>query len=175
MNTAMPRPARLVFDVALDLIRGVASQPMRAVVVPSSGWLRRRRLMRCRCSGVGSIQLCLVAALGLAGCHSAAPVCPAIGEFVISLMVVDSTTGLPPSAMPLVIATSGSRVDTLAQPLPTQIGEVYLIGSRPGRYDLLVKTSGYRDWSANGLEVSGNTCGISQTLTVTARLQRSLF
>ena len=104
------------------------------------------------------------------GCSDKLTVCPTgLVRPAIQLTVVDSGTGRPPSVTPTIVAMS--RGDVVPTDLATD--NVYWIAlRRSGTFDVSVKAQGYVDWSISKVEVSENSCGETQTVHITAKLQR---
>ena len=104
------------------------------------------------------------------------PVCTTEARPGIVVTVVDSVTGDVPATATL-IARSGTYVDSVMrfrQPVVVNGPPVLLIGTaveRPGTYDVVVRSPGYRDWTRTGVRVTGNQCHVRLT-ELTARLRR---
>src|ERR1700733_5335141 len=109
----------------------------------------------------------------LGGCKSATTpvVCSSELIYAIDLTVRDSTTGayIADGAVLTALFNNGhgtSPVTGWNRPVNTDI----LIGSNPGTYDLLLKKSGYSDWTRNDVSVaSADALGCQPvTLALTA-------
>ena len=95
--------------------------------------------------------------------------CGALSRPAITLYVIDSITGVVPSAPSTVIATMGARVDTISAG-GTNTDHAFNIGfDLAGVYSLVAKTPGYRDWMRSGIAVNANNCGDVSTVSITAR------
>lgn len=104
------------------------------------------------------------------------PVCTTEARPGIIVTVVDSVTGDPPATATF-IARSGAYVDSVMRsraPIVVNGSPVLLIGTaveRPGTYDIVVRSPGYREWTRTGVRVTGDQCHVHLT-ELTARLQR---
>ena len=113
-----------------------------------------------------------------------AVICTASVEPAIVVRLVDSVTGsqgLPgfPYSAELMARRFGSvrdggYVDSLraSQMHEDTLRSVAAAGERPGRYDVLVRIEGYRDWHVVGVVVERGVCHV-QTVELRAALQPS--
>lgn len=118
-------------------------------------------------------------ALALGGCTSLSlpGACTADFRYGLTITVVDSLTGAPPSSATL-IARDWAHVDSVGPqaPLPSgPQGPAVLIlsaaGERSGTYDLTVRAAGYQAWTKADVHVSEDECHV-QGVALTARLQQ---
>ena len=94
------------------------------------------------------------ALVGVTGCGIIDPLpnaCTLEFRYGLSVTVADSVAGTPPPSATLV-ARSGTFVDSIAPIGPIDVdGHSVLLfisaGERPGFYDLVVHSPGYKDWT----------------------------
>lgn len=111
------------------------------------------------------------AVVGTGGCRATETVCPSITAPAIDLTVVDSVTGRPLTVVPTVFAVNAG--DTLTTLFPGSMENRYPLGlGRSGSFRVVVKAPGYVDWSLSRVDVTANGCGLPQTVSLLARLQR---
>lgn len=101
-------------------------------------------------------------------------VCTTDFVYGLEVRVTDSITGKAPFQATL-MAVGGGGHDSIG-PLSAGANASVLVflaaGERRGTYSLLVASpGGYRDWTRNGVEVTGGQCHVN-TVTIDARLQR---
>jgi len=114
--------------------------------------------------------LLILAASAVIACNRPTEtVCPANLPPAMLLTVVDSVSGLPPTAPSTIAATSQG----VPVPIEPTDDNKYTIGfGRSGTFSVSAKTPGYTDWSASGIVVPSNSCGMPITVNLVARLQR---
>jgi hypothetical protein len=104
-------------------------------------------------------------------------VCPAIGIAGLIVHVHDGQTGLYAASGSTVVARSGTYADSLRVATTASDSDgVWLAANRPGTYDVIVRKTGYLDWTQTGVVVVPGAAPCPQNVTTTnvdARLQRS--
>ena len=132
-------------------------------------------------SRILSLLLLLTACTGTAG-PGEGIVCTASIEPAIVVSLLDSVTGsqglpgFPYSAelmaRPFGSVRDGGYVDSLraAGMIEDTLLSVQAAPERPGRYDVLVRIEGYRDWQAIGVVAEPGVCHV-QTVELLAVLQ----
>ena len=119
-----------------------------------------------------AVSLC-IATGALAGAGCSLPVCAGLGAYGLEITVVDSQTGAPAAAGAVLLTYDLERgaqpVDSVAASADTDV----LRGAddRPGRYRVVVRKAGYRDWSDPDVIVNDG-CPAIETVRLTARLTR---
>jgi len=105
--------------------------------------------------------LLLPAALPLAACHDAA--CPGFTQLPAIEVEVRDTFGIAQAQGALGILTDGAYVDTmhieLTLPDGTPLGLAGAINRR-GTYDILIRKTGFLDWTASNVASRSDACGI---------------
>jgi hypothetical protein len=118
------------------------------------------------------IALALLAALPFAGaCQSDEVLCPQAILSPIIVEVRDASTGAPAAVGASGEIRSGSFTSPLALPGGNEDLELYSSGSA-ATYDVVVRKSGYRDWTRNGVLVLGDRCGVMASMILRANLER---
>ncbi|HKW12698.1 MAG TPA: hypothetical protein VJO33_20085 [Gemmatimonadaceae bacterium] len=113
------------------------------------------------------------AAFAGGGCFDPPTVCAGLGAYGLEITVVDSLTGAPEAAGAALLTydldRAGVRVDSVAGVVDTDV----LRGAddRSGRYTVLVRKVGYRDWLKSDVTVHDG-CPSVKTVRLTARLAR---
>jgi predicted lipoprotein with Yx(FWY)xxD motif len=113
------------------------------------------------------------AAAGLAGgaCSIPPTACAGLGAFGLEITVVDNLTGAPAAAGAALLTydldRGGVRVDSVAGVADTDV--LRGANDRQGRYSVVVRKAGYRDWSKSDVTVHGG-CPSIETVRLTARL-----
>lgn len=109
-----------------------------------------------------------------AGCGSStSEFCAGVGGYGLRVAVVDSLTGVPAAAgatlLTYDLALGGQRVDSV---VGTQ-ADAPLFGAsdRAGRYTVVVRQAGYRDWTQSNVTVRPGCPTVIQ-VSLTARLAR---
>jgi len=112
----------------------------------------------------------LVAALTMViagACGSSTSVCTLVAYNAVGLTVVDSISGQAPSVPTTVLFSGATFRDSLSN-----TDGMYALGvGRSGDFTIVVKASGYSDWSQRA-RVSADACGKPKPVSITARLQR---
>jgi hypothetical protein len=115
----------------------------------------------------------IVSALSLSACSlfEDDTVCAGVGSWNVAVTVVDSISGVSSAANATLltydIEFGGVRIDSVTGQKDTDV----LMGSdRKGRYTVVVRKVGYRDWVKSPVVVVGE-CTV-QTVALTARLAR---
>ena len=111
-------------------------------------------------------------ALGSTACSLVGPGdCAGVGSWNVAVTVVDSISGVAAAARATLytydIDLGGVRVDSVTGQVDT---EVLRGADRTGRYTVVVRKDGYRDWVKTPVVVVGE-CTV-QTVPLTARLAR---
>lgn len=97
--------------------------------------------------------------------------CAGVGSWNFVVTVVDSLTGVPTAAgatlLTYDIDFGGFRVDSVVG----QVNDDVLRGAdRKGRYTVVVRKDGYRDWVKSNVRVGGECT--TETVALTARMAR---
>jgi len=99
--------------------------------------------------------------------------CAGLGAYGLEITVVDSLTGAPTAADATLLTydlrRGGVRVDSVAGKADTDV--LRGANDRQGRYSVVVRKAGYRDWSKADVTVHDG-CPAIETLRFTARLAR---
>jgi hypothetical protein len=97
--------------------------------------------------------------------------CAGVGSWNFAVTVLDSLTGAPAADRATLLTydidLGGVRIDSVVGQRDT---EVLTGADRTGRYTVVVRKDGYRDWTKSPVRVEGE-CTV-QTVALTARLAR---
>lgn len=101
--------------------------------------------------------------------------CTADFRYGLNVRVLDAITGAPVPRPLLIVATDGMYADTArsareATPIP-DAQSWPLVGERAGRYTVLVRASGYADWTQPNVVITKDVCHVIP-VALTARLSR---
>jgi len=121
------------------------------------------------------IAICAVIVITMVGaCSAPFETCAGVGAYGLEITAVDSLTNTPAAAGALLLtydlARGGMRVDSVAGTTDTEL--LRGANDRAGRYSVLVRKGGYRDWSKPNVTVHDG-CPAIETVRFTARLVRS--
>ena len=141
----------------LERARVTESRLMKLVIVLKNGRLLKATI--------------LVGVVVVTGCRSAEIGCPDILRPGIDLTVIDSVSGVAPSAASVVIAMSESYTDSVSAPLIPPNHYALALG-QTGIFNIVVRTPGYSDWSNAGVRVAESVCGQPITVALTAKVRR---
>lgn len=119
------------------------------------------------------LALGILAAFPLAvACQADQIVCPQAILSPIIVEVRDAATGAPAAVGATGEIRSGDFVSPLVLLGATEDLELYSSGP-PATYDVVVRKSGYRDWTRSGVYVQGGTCGVARSIVLRANLERA--
>ncbi len=101
--------------------------------------------------------------------------CTADFRYGLNVSVLDGITGAPVPRPMLIIATDGAYADTSqfareARAIP-DMQSWPLVGERAGRYTVVVRASGYVDWTQSNVVITKDVCHVIP-VALTARLFR---
>lgn len=99
--------------------------------------------------------------------------CTADFRYGLNVRVLDAITDAPIPRPMLIIATDGAYADTAqfareTTPLP-EMQSWPLVGERTGRYTVVVRASGYVDWTQTNVVITKDVCHVIP-VALTARL-----
>ena len=112
--------------------------------------------------------LTLAAAMFTAACNNAN--CTFASEPGIIVTVVDSISSQNITPGASVVARQGFFTDSVAA--SASATSVSLAFNRTGIYNVTVHKATYRDWTRNGVSVFGSGCGVRESVSLTAKLQK---
>ena len=119
------------------------------------------------------VRLIAIPLLAAACRSSAEEVCAGLGLDGIKVTVVDSLTGAPAAAgatlLTYDLALGGQRVDSAVA--TNADAPLYGASDRAGRYTVVVRQTGYRDWVRSNVTVRSGCPTVIQ-VALTARLAR---
>ena len=122
---------------------------------------------------VRASSLLIVSAFNLSACSlfEDDTVCAGVGSWNVAVTVVDSISGVSSAAQATLLTydidLGGVRIDSVTGQKDSDV----LMGSdRTGRYTVVVRKDGYRDWIKSPVVVVGECT--TQTVALTARLAR---
>jgi hypothetical protein len=119
--------------------------------------------------------LVVAASMLAAACSLTGPGgCNLVLVSAVRVTVRDAQTHLPPEPASTLVIVDGTYKDSVvsAAGSATQPREMFAGDGRPGTYEILVRTSGYADWTRSGVVVSGDHCGHPNTAKLTADVSR---
>jgi hypothetical protein len=119
------------------------------------------------------VMVTLAAVPLLASCGLFPTGCAGVGAPDVAVTVVDSLTGVPGAAGATLLTydldQGGARVDSVTGTTDTQ--EIWGMVDRRGRFSVVVRKNGYRDWTKPEVTVRDG-CPAIETARLTARLAR---
>jgi hypothetical protein len=95
-----------------------------------------------------------------------------IGQRALAVAIVDLVTNAPSASGAILVARTGTTVDT-SRVGPSNDAEEVTAGDTAGTYDVTVIKSGYRDWTINDVRVIAGQCGEPSTVHLVAKLVRT--